>query len=105
MLTANRQEQLVIESDETRGRAQALLDDLIKAKQDAETGLAQSQQSDPMSVVTGRSSLDNAIERTRRMLTLLERATDALRTGLHESLTPEERALLTEIDSELGPEA
>ena len=105
MLTAIRQEQLVIESDETRGRAQALLDDLLQAKQDAETNLSQTSRSDPMSVVTGRSSLDNAIERTKKMLTLLERATDALRTGLHESLTVEERALLTEIDSELGPEA
>lgn len=105
MLTATRQEQLVIESDETRSRARALLDDLLQAKQEEERTRSQSNKSDPMSVVTGRSSLDNAIERTQRMLTLLERATDALRTGLHESLTPEERALLTEIDRELGPES
>lgn len=103
MLTITKQETLVIETDETRGRAQALLTDLLREKQFAETNLTAESRRDPMSVVTGRSSLDNAIERTRRMIALLEHATAALRTGLTESLTTEEQTLLSEIDNELGP--
>ena len=103
MLTITRQEALVLETDEARGRAQALLTDLQREKEITETVLAGESREDPMSVVTGRSSLDNAIERTKRMIALLERASAALQTGPAESLTPEERALLNEIDIELGP--
>ena len=103
MLTATKQETLVVETDETRDRARALLDDLLREKEKTESDLANESRSDPMSVVTGRSSLDNAIEHTRRMIALLERAAEGLRSGLTESLTHEERALLSEIDNELGP--
>jgi len=103
MLTMTPQQSLVIETDETRDRAQALLDELLKTKVESESDQGQAQRSDPMAVVTGRSSLDNAIERTRRMVALLDQASEALRSGLTESLTPEERALLSEIDNELGP--
>jgi len=103
MLTITKQETLVVETDETRDRARALLDDLLREKEQAEISLAQASRSDPMSVVTGHSALDNAIERTRRMITLLETAGRALRQSMCESLTPEERRLLSEIDDELGP--
>jgi len=103
MLIATTQETLVIETDETRGRAKALLNELLLEKQKSESSHAEECRRDPMSVVTGRSSLDNAIDRTRRMITLLEHAATALQSGLSESLTPEERALLCEIDRELGP--
>jgi hypothetical protein len=103
MLTATKQETLVIETDETRSRAQALLTDLLREKQLAEATLSEDRLCDPMSVVTGRSSLDNSIERTRRMISLLEHAAAALRGESTESLTPEEQALLSEIDIELGP--
>jgi len=103
MLTATKPESLVIETDEARERAKALLDDLLRVRAETESRLEESSRSDPMSVVTGRSSLDNAIERTERMLALLERASEALRSGWADSLTPEERELLSEIDEELGP--
>jgi len=103
MLTIPKQETLVIETDETKNRAQALLDDLLRVREETATSSIADRRADPMSVVTGRSSLDNAIDRTKAMITLLERASDALRTGLIDSLTPEERALLSEIDDELGP--
>jgi hypothetical protein len=103
MLTATKQETLVIETDETRDRAQALLTELLREKELAETSLAEESRRDPMSVVTGRSSLDNAIERTRRMISLLEHANAALRGDVSQALTPEERTLLSEIDIELGP--
>lgn len=103
MLTMPKQETLVIETDETKNRAQALLDDLLRVREESATGRTDDRHADPMAVVTGRSSLDNAIDRTKAMITLLERASEALRTGLTDSLTPEERALLSEIDDELGP--
>jgi hypothetical protein len=103
MLTIEKQETLVIETDETRDRARTLLVDLLRAKQESETSLTETRRSDPMSIVTGRSSLDNAIERTRRMIALLDRASVALRSGMTDSLSPEERDLLSEIDCELGP--
>ncbi|MCB9838057.1 MAG: hypothetical protein H6813_01860 [Phycisphaeraceae bacterium] len=102
MLTMKLQDSLVIETDETRERAQALLDELLRTRAEVESQREQSNRSDPMSIVTGRSSLDNAIERTRSMVHLLEQTSRALREGLTSSLTPAEREILEEIDAEVA---
>lgn len=103
MLTIDTQETLVIETDETKDRAEALLAELLQTKAESESTAVDPSRIDPMSVVTGRSSIDNAIERTKRMITLLEHASQALRNGMSQRFTDEERQLLAEIDAELGP--
>lgn len=57
-----------------RERAQSLLRQLQTAKADSERNLASSNEKDPMKSVTGRSSFDNAIASTRKMIDLLDRA-------------------------------
>jgi len=57
-----------------RERAEALLRHLVTAKADSERNLAGSNEKDPLKAVTGRSSFDNAIASTRKMIDLLDRA-------------------------------
>lgn len=56
-----------------RDRAEALLRHLLTAKADSERNLASSNERDPMKSVTGRSSFDNAIASTRRLIEMLDR--------------------------------
>ncbi len=56
-----------------RERAEALLRHLMVAKADSERNLASSNEKDPIKSVTGRSSFDNAIASTRKMIDLLDR--------------------------------
>lgn len=57
-----------------RDRAEALLRHLLTAKADSERNLASSNEKDPLKAVTGRSSFDNAIVSTRKLIELLDRA-------------------------------
>ncbi|QOI99692.1 MAG: hypothetical protein HRU70_04050 [Phycisphaeraceae bacterium] len=61
------------ETAEVRRKAQALLDSLIDARAMSEAHLASSSERDHLCALTGRSSLDNAIESTRRMIATLDR--------------------------------
>jgi hypothetical protein len=51
-----------------------LLEGLMEERSLAERRLSDRRQADPLKHVTGRSSLDNAIEATRRMIDTLDRS-------------------------------
>ena len=57
-----------------RRRAEALLESLLEAKAASESRLAESRRADHLKQVTGKSSLENAIESTRRMIAMLDRS-------------------------------
>lgn len=62
-----------------RERAENLLAILIEARDRSEERLADLRQADLLKAVTGRSSLDNAIAETRRMIDRLDRSIPAVR--------------------------
>lgn len=59
--------------ESARTDADALLRSLLEAKAQSEKHLADLKQADAMKTATGRSSIDNAIASTRRMLDTLDR--------------------------------
>lgn len=73
MTTISRTESLVDKTREARANAEALLAGLLEAKSASEQRLAEIRRPDPLKQVTGRSSLDNAIDATRRMIETLDR--------------------------------
>ncbi|MEX2219593.1 MAG: hypothetical protein WD749_12640 [Phycisphaerales bacterium] len=66
-------EQVLQETTATRQRAEALLRSLTEFKAQSERNLADLRQPDAFKNVTGRSSLDNAIASTQRMIEALDR--------------------------------
>lgn len=64
---------------EVRRKAEVLLQALLDAKAKTEAQLGDSRPSDPLQRVTGKTSLDNAIESTRRMIDTLDRHLAMLR--------------------------
>ena len=75
-------EDLVVQTRLQRDEAEALLASLVSAKLQSEKNLAALGQSDILRSVTGRSSIDNAIESTRRMVASFDRVLIDLRSGL-----------------------
>jgi hypothetical protein len=67
------QNQVLLETTATRDRAEALLRTLLDYKAQSEKNLAELRQPDAFKNVTGRSSLDNAIATTQRMIEALNR--------------------------------
>jgi predicted nucleic acid-binding Zn-ribbon protein len=67
------QNQVLLETTATRDRAEALLRTLLDYKSQSEKNLAELRQPDAFKNVTGRSSLDNAIATTQRMIEALNR--------------------------------
>jgi predicted nucleic acid-binding Zn-ribbon protein len=67
------QNQVLLETTATRDRAEALLRTLLDYKSASEKNLADLRQPDAFKNVTGRSSLDNAIATTQRMVEALNR--------------------------------
>ena len=67
------QNQVLLETTATRDRAEALLRSLLDFKSQSERNLADLRQPDAFKNVTGRSSLDNAIASTQRMIEALNR--------------------------------
>ena len=66
-----------------RERAEGLLRQLQAAKVESERNLASSNERDPLKAVTGRSSFDNAIATTRRLIETLDRTClEAERAGV-----------------------
>ena len=70
------QNQVLTETTATRDRAEALLRALLDYKSQSEKNLADLRQADAFKTVTGRSSLDNAIASTQRMIEALDRVID-----------------------------
>lgn len=73
MTTLSRPDAILIKTRVARARAESLLEGLLEAKSASEQRLAESRRNDPLKQVTGRSSLDNAIDATRRMIETLDR--------------------------------
>ena len=65
-----------------RRQAESLLRGLIEAKVVSERRLADMRQTDPLKQVTGSSSIDNAIQSTRRMIEVLDRSMAQVRDRL-----------------------
>jgi len=69
------------ETSAARARAAGILEQLLAANQVCESQLKKSSRVDPIRLVTGRSSLDNAIAATRTMIESLDRAMQELMRG------------------------
>lgn len=77
-MTVIEQQRILEQTHGAKADAQRLLDELIQARERSASRLAETKAEDAYERVTGRSSLDVAIERTRHMIDALERAvTDA----------------------------
>ncbi len=85
---------LVVRTRAQRDEAEALLASLIAAKATSEKNLASIRQPDFLKRVTGRSSLDNAIESVRRLVASFNRMLADLETDL----SPEDLKLLAEAE-------
>jgi hypothetical protein len=72
-MQATPNEQVLAEMTAARARAEAVLRGLIEAQGECERQLKQENRRDAMKVVTGRSSLENAIASTRRMIESFDR--------------------------------
>ncbi len=70
------QHKLLKETQDARENAQALLQWLLEAKSQSDANLAQSGQQDHVRSLTGKSSIENAIVSTRRMIDTLTRHLD-----------------------------
>jgi hypothetical protein len=75
-------QRIFLQTAAARDRAEALLRELLEARDISERNLAELKTGDHLKTVTGRSSLDNAIDATRRMCETLERQVDTLRRNL-----------------------
>lgn len=76
-----------------RDEARALLETLMAAKRCSELNLAEIRRADLVKQVTGKSSMDNAIESTRRLIASF----DKVLADLRGTLGPEEIEILDEI--------
>jgi len=73
MVTVQAERSLFAKTKVARQQAEALLKGLVEAKSLSERRLAELRLTDHLKHVTGRSSLDNAIASTRRMIDTLDR--------------------------------
>ena len=85
-------QQVITETKTRRDEARVLLDALIEAKSKA-ASVSESALSDAYEGVTGVSSMDRAIDRTKRLIDSFNRVLDELESGLDEG----DHALLAEI--------
>ncbi len=85
---------ILTETADARADAERLLAGLIDARDKSEKRLAELSRQDILKSLTGKSAIDNAIASTQRMIDSLDRVLGDLR----EKLTPEELALLGEVD-------
>ncbi|MBK7404251.1 MAG: hypothetical protein IPJ41_06355 [Phycisphaerales bacterium] len=79
-----------------RRQAESLLHGLIEAKAVSERRLAELRQTDPLKQVTGASSIDNAIQSTRRMIETIDRSMRRVRDrlGVEDAELAEQLALV-----------
>lgn len=80
--TMDEKQRILSETIAQRDEAEALLRVLQNAKATSEENLAQLNQSDFLKKVTGKSSIDNAIASTRRLVDAFNRVVDDLRLNL-----------------------
>lgn len=92
-LTTMQTHRVWIETVQRRDDARALLETLLAAKRCSERNLAEMRRSDLVKQVTGKSSMDNAIESTRRLIASFDRVLEDLKA----TLGPEEIELLDEV--------
>lgn len=95
-MTMTLKQRMLVETTARRDEAEALLRSLLDAKSSSEKNLAQLGQADLMKKVTGRSSLDNAIASTQRLVESFNRVLGGLRDNLEEG----DLELLAEIEAE-----
>jgi hypothetical protein len=88
-------QQVISETRTRRDEARVLLDALIEAKSKA-ADVGEATLPDAFAGVTGESSMDRAIGRTRRLIDSFNRVLDELESGLDER----DLALLAEITRE-----
>ena len=75
-------QRILQETGVVRDKAEALLRGLMDAKNTSERHLASVHERDRMKALTGRSSMDNAIASTRRMIDSLDRTLSQLKSDL-----------------------
>jgi len=89
---ADQRVRILAETTQAREKAESLLAGLLDARTASERRLASLSQSDLLKQVTGRSSMDNAIESTRRIIDSLGRTIEQFKRDL----SAEDLALLDE---------
>lgn len=90
---------IMLETNALRDKAEALLKGLIDAKTVTERELARLNRPDVMRLVTGRSSIEDGIASTRRMIETLNRSLAQAKRDLDD----EDIALLDELLDEEPP--
>lgn len=100
-MPVTRAQQVFSETRTRRDEARALLRALMDAKTKAEQAGPGARPLDSLEHVTGCSSMDKAIESTRRLIDSFNRVLDDLCGGM----TEEDLALLAEIGAEDSPSA
>ncbi len=85
---------MLVETTQRRDEANALLRTLLDAKAISERNLEAIRQPDLVKKVTGKSSMDNAIDSTRRLIDSFNRVLDDLRRNL----TDEDIALIGPVE-------
>lgn len=86
-------QQILVETIAARERAESLLRGLLRARTTSERHLAALRRTDVLKQVTGSSSLENAINSTRRMIDALDRAI----ASFERDLDPQDLVLLDEL--------
>lgn len=84
MVSGQAERSIATRASLARQQAERLLEGLLEAKSLSEQRLAELHQTDHLKHVTGRSSLENAIASTRRMIETLDRAAAQLRRESHQ---------------------
>jgi len=79
MLNGQPERSILTRTARARQEAVRLLEGLIEERSLAERRMGELRQIDPLKRVTGHSSLDNAIDATRRMIDTLDRSVAELR--------------------------
>lgn len=95
-MTMTAKQRMLVETTARRDEAEALLRSLLDAKHASERNLAQLGQPDLVKQVTGRSSLDNAIASSQRLVESFNRVLSNLRDNLDEA----DLELLEEIEAD-----
>ncbi len=89
-------QRILLETNALRDKAEALLKGLLEAKRVTERELAKFNRPDAMRMVTGRTSIDDGIASTRRMIETLNRSLAQAKRDLDD----EDIALLDDLDAE-----
>lgn len=85
--------QVWIDTVQRRDEARALLETLLAAKRCSEQNLAEIRRTDLVKQVTGRSSMDNAIDSTKRLIASF----DTVLADLRRTLAAEDLEILNEV--------